>query len=83
MLQTVEQPYSCARKFKPVWKSSNCCTVKPHHTRSNSLHNSLCCASCLIVYGALYTLRPSEAGLVFRTILSTLSPRSSRGSPPT
>jgi hypothetical protein len=28
-------------------------TVKPPHTRSNSLRNSLCCANCLIVYGAL------------------------------
>jgi hypothetical protein len=27
--------------------------VKPHHTRSNSLRNSLCCANSLIVYGAL------------------------------
>ena len=25
-LQTVAQPDCCATKFKPVWKSSNCCT---------------------------------------------------------
>jgi hypothetical protein len=30
-------------------------TVKPHHTRTNSLRSSLCCASCLVVYGALKT----------------------------
>jgi hypothetical protein len=29
-------------------------TVKPHHTLSNSLRNSLCCANCLTVCGALY-----------------------------
>jgi hypothetical protein len=33
MLQTVAQPDYCATKFKPVWKSSNCCTnsqTTPH-----------------------------------------------------
>jgi hypothetical protein len=32
-------------------------TVKPHHTRSNSLRNSLCYANCLTVCGALKTSR--------------------------
>jgi len=33
MLQTVAQPDCCTTKFKPVWKSSNCCTNRqtaPH-----------------------------------------------------
>jgi len=31
-------------------------TIKPHHTRSYSLRNILCCANCLTVCGALYVL---------------------------
>jgi len=53
ILQTVAQPACCATKFQPVWKLSNCCTVKPYHTQSNNMCNSLCYANCLTVCRAL------------------------------
>ena len=60
-LQTAAQPDCCATKFKPAWKLSNCCTNrKPHHTRSNSLCSSLCCANRLTVWGALRLCDISE-----------------------
>ena len=43
----------CTTKFKPVWISSNYCTVKPHQTQSNILRSCLFCAKCLIVHGAV------------------------------
>jgi len=39
-LQTVAQPDFCATKFKPVWKSWNCCTKSNHTT-----HDQIVCAT--------------------------------------
>jgi hypothetical protein len=60
MLQNVAQPDCCATKFKPVWKSSDCCTNSQTtpHTHSYSLHNSLCCANGLIMCGDIKSLTP-------------------------
>ena len=145
--QNVPQPDCCTSKFKPVWKSSNCCannqttphtikqfaqqpvlrkllckqsnhtthdqtvcttvciaqtvvqtnhtthdptvcttaciaqtvvqTIKPHHTWSNNLHNSLYCANCSTMYGALKSLNTlhdhySPIIISFNTIQSEL-----------
>jgi hypothetical protein len=47
-------------------------TVKPHHTRSNSLRHSLCCANCLTVCGALDVLSRGQVSRCGSTSIFTV-----------